>query len=276
MVNRTQPYARSRWIRAATALYMPLSLILLLALWQLAIFLFRPPSYILPPLGSVLDALLQGFAPGLYAQGTGFLFHLAATLKATLGGLIVGSLLGLMIGIVCAEIRVLEKTLLNYVSALQTLPKVALAPLFLSWLGFGLVSKVAMSASLTFFPITLNTYTGLKNVDQERLTLMRSLQASRWQILWMVKVPSALPIIYASFKMALVYALLGAIVGEFVGTNAGMGMLIRNQSSMLDTAGVFTSLIVLGVVGFLMSALANKLEWFVIPWTRPNKSKIAD
>jgi NitT/TauT family transport system permease protein len=248
-------------------LALPLSLIVLLAVWEAYVATFRPPSYILPAPSQILRTLFFGLARGLDDRA-GYWFHLRHTLSGALSGYLFGCTAGALLGILIAEFRLLERILLPYAVALQSLPKVAIAPLILIWFGFGPTSKSVIASLLTFFPLLINTYVGLSLVDRDYLLLMRSLKASRLQVLTKVKLKAALPMIFAGLEMSTVYAILGAIVAEFVGSEAGIGVMILQAQTTSDSAAVFAALVVLGVVGFVLHGLVNAIGKRLVFWTR--------
>jgi NitT/TauT family transport system permease protein len=140
----------------------------------------------------------------------------------------------------------------------------------IGWLGFGDSSKIAIAALLAFFPLLINSFTGLRATEPERIDLMRSLSATRFEIYRIVKLPNAAPFIFAGLDMAVVYALLGAIVAEFLGAQQGMGVAITQAQSVSDVAGVFALLIILGVMGVLLHGAVNRIERRVVHWARRN------
>jgi NitT/TauT family transport system permease protein len=155
-----------------------------------------------------------------------------------------------------------------YAFALQSLPKVAIAPLIVIWFGFGDGSKIAISALLAFFPMMINSFTGLRSVEPEKVDLMRSLSASRFETYRIVKLPHAAPYIFAGLDMAVVYAFLGTIVAEFLGAQQGMGVVITQAQAVTDVAGVFAALVILGAVGIALHAVVRRLEYRVVHWAR--------
>ena len=136
----------------------------------------------------------------------------------------------------------------------QSMPKVALAPLIIVWFGLGLTSKVINAALVAFFPLMVNTIVGLRSADEDRINLMRSLAATRSQIFWMLQLPNALPYIFAGLEIAMIFALIGAIVAEFVGAQAGLGMLIQSMNFTMDVAGQFSVLLILSMVGLFSNS----------------------
>ena len=190
-----------------------------LGAWEAVVRAFEIPIFILPPPSQVAMALYRGIASGLYIN------HLGYTLLETLLGFIAGSLLGFFLGTAVAMNRWVEFFLYPYIVMFQSLPKVALAPLIVVWFGLGLTSKVINAALVAFFPLLVNTMVGLKSADEDRVSLMRSLAASDRQIFWMLRLPNALPFVMAGLDVAMIFALIGAIVAEFVGAQRGLGML---------------------------------------------------
>ncbi len=242
-----------------------LGLILLFAVWTAAIPLFEIPSYILPTPAAVARALWSGLAVSP-ASPLGYYLPLWGTLKNAALGLLVGGGLGLLLGSLMAESRTVEKLFMPYAFALQSLPKVAIAPLIVIWFGFGDGSKIAVAALLAFFPVLINSFTGLRATDPEKIDLMRSLSATRFETYRIVKLPSAAPYIFAGLDMAVVYALLGTIVAEFLGAQQGMGVVITQAQAVTDVAGVFAALVILGAMGILLHGLVRRAERRIVHW----------
>jgi NitT/TauT family transport system permease protein len=240
-------------------------LVLLLVLWEGSVRLLHLPSYILPAPEAVLRALWSGLAVWP-SNPVGFYRPLWGTFHNAAVGFAVGSVLGIGLGSLMAESRLIEKLLMPYAFALQCLPKVAIAPLIVIWFGFGDGSKVAIAALLAFFPMLINSFTGLRATEAERIDLMRSLAVSRLETYRILKLPNAAPFIFAGLDMAVVYALLGTIVAEFLGAQNGMGVVITQAQSVNDVAGVFAALIILGVLGVALHALVHRLERRVVHW----------
>ncbi|MFO1415302.1 MAG: ABC transporter permease [Burkholderiales bacterium] len=234
-------------------------------LWQCAVSFSDIPSYVLPSPKAVWIALSDGLSQSPAVRSS-FWFHLIDTLKATLYGFLVGSVLGLVTAALMAESRIVEQATLPYVVGLQSLPKVAIAPLLVIWLGYGIESKVAMAAVLTLFPVLVNSLQGFRSVARERLELMAALKASRWQVFRYVKLPSALPMIFAGLHIGIVYAMLGTIVSEFTGAQRGMGVIMTQLQTVSDTAGVFAALVVLGCTGYVLISLMRALQKRVVFW----------
>jgi NitT/TauT family transport system permease protein len=237
------------------------------AAWEGGVRLLGVPGYIVPPPSAVGVALWRGFASGLYAR------HLLATLTETVLGFVLGTALGFSLGTAVASSRYLEYFLYPYIVMFQSLPKVALAPLIVIWFGLGLTSKVVNAALVAFFPLMVNTMVGLQSADEDRVSLMRALAASERQIFWMLRLPSALPFVMAGLDVAVILALIGAIVGEFVGSQSGLGMLIQSMNFTMDVSGQFSVLIVLSVLGLVLSKGIGAVRRRVLFWDPSVKSR---
>ncbi len=249
------------------AIMVPAVFVVMIVLWELSVWVFKIPVYLIPAPSAVGKALLAGlYEPLLSPQG--FYLHAGYTILESLIGFAVGSGLGIVLGALMAQFVLVEKTVLPYVVAFQSVPKVAIAPLFVIWFGFGIESKAVIAALISFFPLLINTSVGLKSVEQERIDLLRSLAATRWQIFRIVKVPSALPFIFAGLDMAIIYSLLGAVVGEFVGGQRGLGVVILQLNFNMDVAGVFATLAILALIGITMDISIRWIERRTVFWVR--------
>ena len=191
----------------------------------------------------------------------------------TLLGFIAGSALGLVLGTAVALSRPVEYFLYPYIVMFQSLPKVALAPLIVVWFGLGLTSKVINAALIAFFPLLVNTMVGLRSADEERVNLMRSLAASERQIFWMLRLPNALPFVMAGLDVAMIFALIGAIVAEFVGAQKGLGMLIQSMNFNMDVSGQFSILLILSVVGLMLNRAIRLMRGRVLFWDPSEKER---
>jgi len=240
--------------------------IVLLLLWQACVAWLGVPPYILPAPAKVLAALWSGLAVPVTSP-TGFYLPLASTFANAAWGFAIGAILGIAVGSLMAEFRAVETVLMPYAFAFQVLPKVAIAPLIVIWFGFGNGSKVAMAALLAFFPLMVNSFTGIRTADQERLDLLRALSASRLETYRVVKLPSAAPYIFAGLDMGMVYAILGTIVAEFLGAQQGIGVAIVQAQAVTDVASVFAALILLGAVGIALHLTIRLCERRIVHWT---------
>jgi NitT/TauT family transport system permease protein len=242
--------------------------IVLVCVWETIVRGFHIPQFILPAPSKVAEALWRGLTSGLYVE------HLYYTLVSTVLGFLLGSALGFGLGTAVALSRRFEFFLYPYIVMFQSLPKIALAPLIVIWFGLGLSSKVVNAALVAFFPLLVNTIVGLKSADEDRVSLMRSLAASEKQIFWMLRLPNALPFVMAGLDVAMIFALIGAIVGEFVGAKRGLGMLIQSMNFTMDVSGQFSVLLILSVVGLLLNRCIQLIRKRVLFWDPSEKEKV--
>ena len=236
-----------------------------LLVWEGLVRLFAVPAFILPAPAAIFMALYRGFSSTLYFD------HMWITLFETLMGFVLGTVLAFALGIAVALSRRVEYFLYPFIVMFQAMPKVALAPLIIIWFGLGLTSKVVSAALVAFFPLMVNTIVGLRSADEDRINLMRSLAATRWQIFWMLQLPNAMPYIFAGLEIAMIFALIGAIVAEFVGAQAGLGMLMQSMNFTMDVAGQFSVLLILSAVGLLLNGIVNEVRRRVLFWDPSQK-----
>ena len=238
---------RTHWLSASL-------LIAVLAMWELAARQLGLSALVLPAPSAVALSLWSGLASGYFWP------HLWATLQALLLGLLVGSAVGLLAGMALAESELLERVLKPYVVVSQVVPKLALAPLFVLWFGFGMLPTVLITALICFFPLMENTLTGLRQVDAQRLQLFRMLGATRVQTLLRLKLPTGLPAILAGLRVAVVLALVGAVVAEFMGASQGLGAVVIAAQGMMDTTLMFAALVLIAAMGLLLYQACLVLE----------------
>ena len=238
---------KTHWLSASL-------LVAVLAIWELAARQFGLSALVLPAPSAVALSLWSGLASGYFWP------HLWATLQALLLGLLIGSAVGLLAGMALAESELLERVLKPYVVVSQVVPKLALAPLFVLWFGFGMLPTVLITALICFFPLMENTLTGLRQVDGQRLQLFRMLGATRLQTLLRLKLPTGLPAILAGLRVAVVLALVGAVVAEFMGASQGLGAVVIAAQGMMDTTLMFAALVLIAVMGLLLYQACLVLE----------------
>ena len=221
---------------------------------------------VLPAPSVILTVLWEGIT-------TGYLLpHIYRTTLEVGFGLFFGSILGLLIGILMGEFEFLRRLLQPYVIASQAVPKLALAPLFILWFGFGMTSKVVITTLVCFFPLLENTVTAIQQTDPNKKELFRVLNASRWQTLIHLKLPAGLPSIMSGFRVAVILAIVGAVVGEFIGGSEGLGALIIASQGMMDTPLMFAILILLTVLGMSLYELVNVVEKLLVkPYSKGKK-----
>lgn len=226
----------------------------LLGLWELLVRQWGLSALVLPAPSAIAASLWTGLATGYFWP------HILATLQALLLGLAAGSAVGLLAGMALAESELLERVLKPYVVVSQVVPKLALAPLFVLWFGFGMLPTVLITALICFFPLMENTLTGLRQVDAQRLQLFRMLGATRLQTLLRLKLPTGLPAILAGLRVAVVLALVGAVVAEFMGASRGLGAVVIAAQGMMDTALMFAALVLIAAMGLLLYQACLVLE----------------
>ncbi|MBB3267109.1 NitT/TauT family transport system permease protein [Azospirillum sp. OGB3] len=245
-------------VRAASALL----LVLFLAGWEVYCRVAGVSALVVPLPSAVLRTLWDGLAGGY------LLPHLWVTTAEMAMGLAVGCTVGFLAGVLLAEVPVLRRLFYPYILASQVVPKLALGPLFIVWFGFGMTSTVVITALICFFPLLENTMTGLQQVDPNKRELFRMLRATRLQTLLRLKIPSGLPVILAGLRVAVVLALVGAVVGEFIGGRQGLGASIIAAQGMMDSTMMFALFIVITVLGMIVYQAAAGLERWLLrrPW----------
>ena len=241
-----------------------LLIVAVLAVWEFLVKLTEVPEYILPAPSLIFFAMYNGFRTNVYPQ------HFFVTLTETLLGFLAGTFLAFLLGTLVALSRRVEYFLYPFIVMFQAMPKVALAPLIIVWFGLGLTSKVINAALVAFFPLMVNTIVGLRSAEEDRINLMRSLAASRSQIFFMLQLPNALPYIFAGLEIAMIFALIGAIVAEFVGAERGLGMLIQSMNFNMDVAGQFSILLILSLLGLCLNGIIVLARRHLLFWEVAN------
>ena len=225
---------------------------LVLSVWEFLARAFQVPDYLLPLPSHIFSRLFVSWAM--------LLGHARVTLVEALGGFLLGGGAGALCAVAMARSRTVERMLYPLVISSQTFPKEALAPAFLLWFGYGLLPKVIIAGLISFFPVVINTTRGLLAVDPLILELMRSLSANQRQVFLKVRLPNAIPYLFAALKMCVTLSVIGAVVGEFVGASAGLGHLVRLANSELATDLMFAALVVLGAMGTGLFLIVDGLE----------------
>jgi NitT/TauT family transport system permease protein len=240
----------------------------LLVLWE-AVCRAGLVSRLVLPAPSAIGVELFG-AMREIAIGGPMRTHALTTLCEILAGFAAGVGLGFVLGVLIAEIPTARRVAMPWLIALNAAPKIALAPLLLVWFGFGMGSKIVMAALIAFFPLLINVVSGLSQVEEAKLRLMRSLAASRAKTLTKVKLPDAMPTIFAGLKTAIVLAVVGAVVGEFVGAQSGLGYVIKQSEFQLDVAQTFAVIVLLSSIGIALFYAIEFVERRALFWTRPS------
>ena len=242
----------SPWIR-------PILLILiLLVLWDLTIRVFHIPPYLIPAPEAVVKQLIVEW-PRLLRES-------AVTTYATLGGFALSVAFGIPMALMIAYSRTIESFVYPLLVFSQSVPKIAIAPLFVVWFGFGIIPKVIAAFMLGFFPVVVSTVVGFKSVDPEMLDLARSMKASWFATFVRISLPQAMPSIFAGLKVSVTLAVVGAVVGEFVGSNSGIGYLLQIANGNFDLPLMFAALTVLSAIGVLLFVAVDLVERLMIPW----------
>ncbi|QEE36108.1 ABC transporter permease [Octadecabacter sp. SW4] len=232
----------------------------IIGLWQLMSVVGAINPIMIPSPWDIGVAFSELVTRGYFWQATWF------TLQETIYGFAIGVTLGLIIGALTGTFPMFRTAIYPFVIAFQNTPRVALAPIFLTWFGFGMTSKVVMAAVICFFPVVINTVAGMASVGDNAKMLFRSLGASRAQTFFRLTLPGASEIAFAGIKTALTLALLGAIVAEFVGGSVGLGVLIKELNFQLEVAKGFAVVLFLAVIGLTLYGLIELLERYLITW----------
>lgn len=247
-------------VRQRMRLAPPLVLLTVLALWALLVAWQDYPPYILPSPDLVWRKFL------IMAASDALLLHIGVTLLEIAFGLLIGLSTAFALGYLLGKHRTLEHLASPYIVASQSIPIVAIAPLVVIWMGSGLASKIAVTALITFFPALIATIVGIRSVDPDLHDLMRSLRASRAQLFWKLELPAALPMIFGGLKLSATLAVVGAVVGEFMGANAGLGYLVNLGRGLLDTPMMFVAILLLVVIAQLLHFAVVALEARLLRW----------
>ncbi|MDB5589068.1 MAG: binding-protein-dependent transporter inner rane component [Devosia sp.] len=234
------------------------TLLVLISIWELSVQIGKVPAYILPA-PSAIGAVFFNYWHRLLPNA---LVTLSEVLIGFIGAVVVGVPLAVMI----VYSRAMEKAVYPLIVASQTVPKVAIAPLLLTWFGYGMTPKIVIVILLAFFPIVINSVMGLKSSSREMIYLARSMGASGLQTFWKFRLPQALPSIFAGLKLATVLSVIGAVVAEFIGADKGLGYLILIAGANFDITRQFASIILITLIGVLFFVTLEQMERFFIPW----------
>lgn len=241
-----------------------LILLVVLVIWEVYVHIKEIPVFILPPPSKIVVTL--------YLEYDQLLKHSWVTLQEMLLGFALAVSIGVPLAVLMFEFPILEKAFYPYVIGSQTVPVFAIAPLLVVWFGFGIASKVIMAAIIVFFAIVLTTLDGLKSTDPDTVNLFKILRASRWQILWKVRMPTALPFIFSGAKIGVSISTIGAVIGEWVGASAGLGYLMLYANSTLEVSLVFAAIFCLTFLGLGLFAFMSLLEYLAMPWRKHLKN----
>jgi NitT/TauT family transport system permease protein len=237
-----------------------LSILGTLVLWEILTRLSQIPGFILPAPSAIFIEAVTRYPLYLYNSWITF-YEMVA-------GFLLAALVGVFLAVVIVYSRIMRNMIYPQIVVLQIVPKVAIAPLLLIWAGYGITSKVLLALLIAFFPIVVNMVTGLAEIEEELLDLCRILQSGRWQEFSKVRLPNALPYLFSSLKVASTLAVIGAVIGEFVGGAEGLGHLIIIANTELRTSMAFVSLFCLSILGFLLYGLVLLAERMFMPWEK--------
>jgi NitT/TauT family transport system permease protein len=227
-------------------------------LWEILVRGFQIPDFLIPAPSDVLETLINSRS---------FIFkHIFATVSEILLGFGLAAAFGILLAIGAVYVRFVEICIMPLVVIFQVVPKVAVAPLFVMWMGYGAAPKILVAFLICFFSVVINTVAGLLSIENDLIDLMRSFKATRFQIFWKVQLPNALPYIFSGFEISITAAVIGAIIGEFVGAESGLGYLIMASQVNMDTALMFVCITLLGGIGLVLFKLVVYLERVCIPW----------
>ena len=234
------------------------TLLLMILVWEAAVRVFQISPVILPPPSAALVVI--------WNNAELLLTHTYVTTQEIVLGFLLAVVAGLVFSVVMIHSKIMSEALYPLLVLSQMVPKVAVAPLLLLWLGYGMLPKVVIAFTIAFFPIVINGVSGLTSIDPEMLDLLKVLKASRLQILVRIRIKNSLPYLFDGLKIAITLAVIGAIVAEFIGGESGLGYLVIVSNATINTAMMFAALILLSVLGMLLFALIMVVERFAIPW----------
>jgi len=235
-----------------------LFLIFIVVAWDLTIRLFRIPAYQIPAPADVVAVLWTDW-PELLRQAW-------PTTYATICGFLLSALFGIPVAMLIAGSKTVESYVYPLLVFSQSVPKIAIAPLFVVWFGFGIIPKVISAFLLGFFPVVVSAVQGFKSVDPDMVDLARAMQGSRFHVFRAVNLPHAMPAIFSGLKVSVTLAVVGAVVGEFVGSNSGIGYVLQRSIGTFDLPTMFAALVILALLGVVLFWIVDRIERFVIPW----------
>ncbi|MEO7854547.1 MAG: ABC transporter permease [Rubrivivax sp.] len=247
-------------LRASFAYYLPAALmfVALIVLWHYAVIWFDIREYLLPPPGLVWQAMLSSDIP----WGK----HISITALEIVGAFVIAGVAGVLLGLAIAWSAAISRLLMPFLVFVNTLPKVAVAPLFLIWLGYGILPNMLIGALIGFFPVVINTAVGLTQIDEELIDLGRVFNAPKWKVFLKIRVPNAYAYILSALKITATAAVVGAIVGEFVASQEGLGYVIITSQSSMNTPVAFAALVWISILGLVLFGAVAGLSRILAPW----------
>lgn len=227
-------------------------------LWQFAVTFLGIRPYLLPSPASVVEAM--------FGSEIDWAGHIAVTATAIFGAFVLAAAAGIILGTMIAWSATISRALMPFLVFVNTLPKVAVAPLFLLWLGYGIVPNMLIGALIGFFPVVINTAVGLSQIDQDMLDLGRVFNAPKWKVFAKIRIPNAYPYILSALKVTATAAVVGAIVGEFVASQSGLGYVIITSQSSMNTSLAFGALVWISILGLVLFGIVAILSRVLAPW----------
>ncbi len=246
-----------------------ISVLIALLVWQLVVWFGGFPAFILPSPQQVGVRFVQTVMDGSLFRNT------LVTLVEVLAGLTLGVFVATVLGYLLARSIPLERLLSPYIVASQSIPVVAIAPLLVIWFGPGLSSKILICALIVFFPVLVNTVVGVRSVPEDLRDLMRSLQATRWQTLKNLEMPAALPVFLGGLRIGATLAVIGAVVGEFVGAKSGLGFMVNVGRGVYDTALVFVAVFTLIALALILYGTVSLIEHRLLSWQQRPENDVS-
>ena len=237
-----------------------LMFVAVLLVWHFGVVLLGIKEYILPTPWSAVKTLFQP----KYRWPLNFM----ATFYEVVGGFILSAVVGVVLGVAIVWSEWLKRTILPFLVFVNTLPKIAVAPLFLVWFGYGILPNILIVILISFFPMVINTATGLVAVEEDLLDLVSCLHATKWQKLRLIQLPNSLPYVFSGLKITSTTAVVGAIVGEFIASDKGLGSVIISSQTTLSTPAIFGSLILITIIGMGLFWGVEILEKVLMPWEK--------
>ncbi len=238
----------------------PISICAGLCIWEILVRIFNYPLFILPAPSRIFSRLIESIASGV------LLYHTGITLVEVLTGSITGTILALLTGYLLAHHPIAENVLFPYIVASQSIPMAAIAPLLIIWFGSGMMPKILICALVVFFPIQINVIIGLRDIQRNFLDLMKSMHANRKAQLKYLEIPAALPVVFGGLRISATLSVIGAVVGELTGADAGLGYLINTARGQYDTAMVFVAVFMLMIISILLYVLILAIEKRTLRW----------
>jgi NitT/TauT family transport system permease protein len=248
----------SEWVKNNSQTIFTFALMLLV--WHFGVILSGVKEFILPTPISAIQTLFQA----KYRWPMNFM----ATFYEVVGGFFISGLVGVILGIMVVWSEFLKRSILPFLVFLNSLPKIAVAPLFLIWFGYGILPNILIVFLISFFPVVINTATGLVAVEEDLIDLVGVLHATKWQKMWLIQLPNSLPYILSGLKIASTTAVTGAIVGEFVASDKGLGAVIIASQTTLSTPVIFGSLILITIIGMGLFGFVGIMEKVLMPWEK--------